>query len=137
MPRAKIFRDVGPLALTLFFEVYLSLTAAAAESTAWEPDGLKLSAADAGVTVACRLFFETRFAQYFVAHCNGEVNAPLEKGDQLVDVVRAIDRPPLPGPFRGQSVSCRQCHFGDDFIRNKPLTGGTYCDFNPRRRMPS
>jgi cytochrome c peroxidase len=64
------------------------------------------------------------------------VNAPLEKGDPLVDNVPAVDRPPLRSPFRGQSISCRQCHLGDDFIRSKPLAGRTYVDFSRRSPIP-
>src|SRR5437868_12572635 len=57
-----------------------------------EPDGLRLSSAYGEVNVGDRLFFETRFAQYFFAHCGGDINAPLEQGDRLVDVVSAVDR---------------------------------------------
>ena len=107
-----------------------------ARPDAAEPDGLKLSAIDAEVALGDRLFFETRFAQYFFAHNHGDVNAPLEQGDSLVDEVPAIDRPALPGPFRGQSMSCRQCHLGDDFIDRKPLAGRTYVDFSRRSPIP-
>jgi cytochrome c peroxidase len=108
----------------------------AANADASEPDGLKLSSGYAEVNVGDRLFFETRFAQYFFAHCHGNVNAPLEQGDRLVEVVPAVDRASLPGPFRGQSISCRQCHLGDDFIRDRPLAGRTYVDFSRRSPIP-
>ena len=38
-----------------------------------------------------RLFLETRFAQYFAAHSNGEVNQPLAQGDPTLprSVIRA------------------------------------------------
>jgi cytochrome c peroxidase len=101
-----------------------------------EVDGLRLSAIYLEVVVGDRLFFETRFAQYFFAHNKGDVNAPLDQGDPLVDQVPAVDRPPLPGPFRGKSISCRQCHLGDDFISSKPLAGRTYVDFSRRSRIP-
>jgi cytochrome c peroxidase len=109
---------------------------AAADTNAQEPDGLKLSAEYAEVNLGDRLFFDTRFAQYFFAHNRGDVNAPLEKGDPLVDKVPAVDRPSLPGPFRGKSISCRQCHLGDDFIRGKLLAGRTYVDFSRRSPIP-
>jgi cytochrome c peroxidase len=109
---------------------------AAADTHAQEPDGLRLSSAYPEVNLGDRLFFDTRFAQYFFAHCRGDVNAPLERGDPLVDKVPAVDRSPLPGPFRGQSISCRQCHLGDDFIRNKPLAGRIYVDFSRRSPIP-
>jgi cytochrome c peroxidase len=101
-----------------------------------EPDGLRLSTAYGEVRLGDRLFFETRFAQYFFAHSHGDVNAPLERGDRLVDEVPAVDRSPLPGPFRGRSISCRQCHLGDDFIRDRPLAGRTYVDFSRRSPIP-
>ena len=109
---------------------------AAADSNAQEPDGLRLSAQYAEVNLGDRLFFDTRFAQYFFAHNSGDVNAPLEKGDPLVDKVPAIDRPALAGPFRGKTISCRQCHLGDDFIHTKPLAGRTYVDFSRRSPIP-
>jgi cytochrome c peroxidase len=114
----------------------MSSISATAETNAQEPDGLKLSSAYAEVNLGDRLFFDTRFAQYFFAHNRGDVNAPLEKGDPLVDKVPAIDRPSLAGPFRGKSISCRQCHLGDDFIRSKPLAGRTYVDFSRRSPIP-
>src|ERR1700719_3997216 len=95
-----------------------------------EPDGLRLASNLAEVKLGDRLFFETRFAQYFFAHCGEDVNRTLEEGDHLVDQVPAVDRPALPGPFRGQSISCRQCHLGDDFIQKRPLAGRTYADFS-------
>lgn len=101
-----------------------------------EVDGLRLSAAYPEVALGDRLFFETRFAQYFFAHSNGDVNAPLDQGDRLVDQVPAVDRPALPGPFRGKSISCRQCHLGDDFISSKPLAARTYVDFSRRSPIP-
>lgn len=104
--------------------------------SAREPDGLRLSSAYPEVVLGDRLFFETRFAQYFFAHSKGDVNAPLEQGDPLVDQVPVVDRPALPGRFRGQSISCRQCHLGDDFIRERPLAGRTYVDFSRRSPIP-
>jgi cytochrome c peroxidase len=114
----------------------LMLRVAARTDDSPEPDGLKLSGVYPEVIVGDRLFFDTRFAQYFFAHSHGNVNAPLEQGDRLVDTVPAVDRAALPGPFRGQSISCRQCHFGDDFIRDRPLAGRTYVDFSRRSPLP-
>jgi cytochrome c peroxidase len=108
----------------------------AADGSTQEPDGLRLSSAYAEVLLGDRLFFETRFAQYYFAHSHGNVNARLEQGDCLVDEVPAVDRPSLPGPFRGQSISCRQCHLGDDFIRDRPLAGRTYVDFSRHSPIP-
>lgn len=88
------------------------------------------------VVLGDRLFFETRFAQYFFAHSNGDVNAPLARGDPVVDDVLRSRQPALSGPFRGQSMSCRHCHLGDDFSRFEPLAQRTYCDFTARSAIP-
>jgi cytochrome c peroxidase len=128
---------LGPL--TLLAAMLAAATwgvAAAAAPDPLEVDGLRLSSIYPEVSLGDRLFFETRFAQYFFAHSNGDVNAPLDQGDRLVDQVPAVDRPALPGPFRGKSISCRQCHLGDDFISSKPLAGRTYVDFSRRSPIP-
>jgi cytochrome c peroxidase len=128
---------LGPL--TLLAAMLAAATwgvAAAAAPDPLEVDGLRLSSMYPEVALGDRLFFETRFAQYFFAHSNGDVNAPLDQGDRLVDQVPAVDRPALPGPFRGKSISCRQCHLGDDFISSKPLAGRTYVDFSRRSPIP-
>lgn len=110
--------------------------AAATAPDSQEVDGLRLSFAYPEVALGDRLFFETRFAQYFFARSKGDVNAPLDQGDSLVDQIPAVDRPALPGPFRGKSISCRQCHLGDDLISSKPLAGRTYVDFSRRSLIP-
>jgi cytochrome c peroxidase len=127
---------LGPATLFAVMLASNSLRPANSATEMQEPDGLRLSADYAEVLLGDRLFFETRFAQYFFAHSSGDVNTPLEQGDRLVDKVPAIDRPVLPGPFRGQSINCRQCHFGDDFIASKPLAGRTYVDFSRRSPIP-
>jgi len=115
----------------------MACAGAAANPDAQEPDGLRLSAVYPEVKVGDRLFFESRFAQYFFANSRGDVNAPLERGDPLVEKVTAVDRPTLADrPFRGQSISCRHCHLGDDFLHRKPLAGRTYVDFSRRSRIP-
>lgn len=83
-----------------------------------------------------RLFFETRFAQYFFAHSNGDVNTSLAQGDPVVQEVSRPRGAALPGPFRGRSMSCRHCHLGDDFTRFEPLAQRTYCDFTARSAIP-
>src|SRR5437868_14209008 len=109
---------------------------ARSETKAIEPDGLRLSANDPEVKLGDRLFFETRFSQYFFAHCDGDVNAVLGQGDPVVEQVNAVDRVALPGRVRGQAINCRQCHLGDDFVRNQPLAGRTYVDFSRRSPIP-
>ncbi len=88
------------------------------------------------VILGDRLFFETRFAQFFFERCKGDVNARLPKGDPVVDEVASASGKPLDGPFGGQSMNCRQCHLGDDFLFEEQLAGRTYCDFSRRSPIP-
>src|ERR1017187_8027870 len=60
-----------------------------------------------------RLFLDPRFAQYFAAHMTG-VNLPLAVGDPVVEQVSTTSGS-LPGPFAGQSMNCRSCHFVTEF----------------------
>jgi cytochrome c peroxidase len=98
--------------------------------------GRHLSSSAPEVLLGDRLFFETRFAQYFFAHNNGDVNAPLKAGDPVVDQVLRPGRAALESPFRGRSMSCRQCHLGDDFIRTQSQAQRTYVDFTARSAIP-
>jgi cytochrome c peroxidase len=98
--------------------------------------GRRLSSSAPEVVLGDRLFFETRFAEYFFAHSAGDVNAPLAQGDPLVDMVVRPQQQPLMGPFRGQSISCRHCHLGDDFMAVDPLAQRTYSDFLARSLIP-
>lgn len=85
-------------------------------------------------TIGERLFLETRFAQYFAAHSGGNVNQPLLEGDPVVDQVDVAGGNPLPGPFAGQSINCRSCHFVDEFADTGGAGNRTYADF--ARRSP-
>ena len=89
---------LGPATLFAVILASNSLRQANAANETQEPDGLRLTSNYAEVLLGDRLFFETRFAQYFFAHSPGDVNTPLEEGDRLVDNVPAINRPALPGP---------------------------------------
>jgi len=84
-----------------------------------------------------RFFLETRFAQYFAAHSNGEVNRPLAQGDPVVAQVRnpraAVA---YASPFAGKSINCRSCHFVDEFSSLIAGVNRTYCDFLPRTPIP-
>ncbi len=97
-------------------------------------DALRLSAAAPEVRLGDRLFFDPRFAQFFFARCHGDVNATLAEGDPVIDQMPFSAERSLTSPFRGQSMSCRQCHLGDDFVAEEPRAGRTYCDFS--RRTP-
>jgi len=84
------------------------------------------------VTMGERLFLETRFAQFFATHMTG-INQPLSAGDPVVATVQTTSGT-LPGPFAGQSINCRSCHFVTEF------EGGagnrTYADFTTRSPLP-
>jgi cytochrome c peroxidase len=107
----------------------------AAQISSAQDHGRRLSSSAPEVLLGDRLFFETRFAHYFFAHSNGDVNASLALGDPVVREVSRPSQRSLAGPFRGQSMSCRHCHLGDDFV-DDPLAQRTYCDFSSRSAIP-
>jgi len=88
------------------------------------------------VLLGDRLFFETRFAQFFFARAGGDVNATLPDGDPVVEYLESAAGEPLDGPFYGQSMNCRHCHLGDDLLPEDSLAGRTYCDFSRRTPIP-
>ena len=65
------------------------------------------------VQVGERLFLETRFAEFFFANSDGDVNALLKTGDPVMDTTQTTGKP-FAGPFRGQSMNCRSCHLVDE-----------------------
>jgi hypothetical protein len=81
-----------------------------------------------------RLFLDTRFAQYFATHMTG-VNQPLAVGDPVVATVNTADGT-LPGPFAGQSINCRSCHFVTEFQGVAGAGNRTYSDFTTRSPIP-
>jgi hypothetical protein len=76
-----------------------------------------------------RLFLDTRFAQFFATHMTG-VNQPLSTGDPVVDLVDTLTGT-LPGPFAGQSINCRSCHFVTEFQGVSGAGNRTYADPQP------
>lgn len=84
----------------------------------------------AEIAIGERLFLETRFAQLFFTHANGDANHELQDGDPLLDQTPTTGDP-LPGPFAGTSINCRTCHLVDEQLQ--PPGGGmrTYADFAP------
>lgn len=90
----------------------------------------------AEVTIGERLFLETRFAQFFFANSNGDVNAPLVKGDPAVEFLQTLNGP-IPSPFAGQSMNCRQCHLVDDAKLTPGGGNRTYSDFARRSPIPA
>jgi cytochrome c peroxidase len=81
-----------------------------------------------------RLFLDTRFAEYFAANMTG-VNQPLASGDPVVEQVQTTDGT-LPGPFAGQSINCRSCHFVTEFQGVQGAGNRTYADFTTHSPMP-
>jgi len=81
-----------------------------------------------------RIFVDTRFAQFFAAHMAG-VNSPLAAGDPVVATVQS-PAGPLPGPFAGQSINCRSCHFVVEFQGLPGAGNRTYSDFTSRSPIP-
>jgi cytochrome c peroxidase len=81
-----------------------------------------------------RLFLDTRFAQYFAANMTG-VNNPLPVGDPVVQQVQTTTGT-LPGPFAGQSINCRSCHFVTEFEGVSGAGNRTYSDFTTRSPIP-
>jgi len=90
----------------------------------------------AAVVIGERLFLETRFAQYFSAHSGGDVNRPLATGDPVVASVQTTAGS-VPGPFAGQSINCRSCHFVDDLAGVPGAGNRTYADFARRSPVPA
>ena len=80
------------------------------------------------------LFLDTRFAEFFAANMVG-VNQPLPSGDPVVEQVQTMNGP-LPGPFAGQSINCRSCHFVTEFEGVKGGGNRTYSDFTTRSPIP-
>jgi cytochrome c peroxidase len=90
------------------------------------------------VLIGERLFLETRFAQYYFAHSDGNPNAePLQSGGDPVMATLSTPAGAIPGPFAGLTMNCRQCHLVDEA---STLAGGgfrTYADFAARSPLPA
>ncbi len=80
------------------------------------------------------LFLDTRFAEYFAEHMT-DVNTPLATGDPVVEQVQTTNGT-LPGPFAGQSINCRSCHFVTEFQGVSGAGNRTYSDFTTRSPIP-
>jgi cytochrome c peroxidase len=81
-----------------------------------------------------RIFVDTRFAEYFAENMTG-VNDPLAVGDPVVAQVQTTNGP-LPGPFAGQSINCRSCHFVVEFQGVAGAGNRTYADFTDHSALP-
>jgi cytochrome c peroxidase len=80
------------------------------------------------------LFLDTRFGQFFAANMTG-VNSPLLVGDPVVNQVQTLNGP-LPGPFAGQAINCRSCHFVTEFQGVANAGNRTYSDFTTHSPIP-
>jgi cytochrome c peroxidase len=80
------------------------------------------------------LFLDTRFGEFFAANMTG-VNNPLPEGDPVVAQVQTTNGP-LPGPFAGQAINCRSCHFVTEFEAVAGAGNRTYSDFTTRSPIP-
>jgi hypothetical protein len=94
----------------------------------------EVEGAPADQNVGERIFIDTRFAEYFAQNMTG-VNDPLVTGDP---VVAQVTTPVgvLPGPFAGQSINCRSCHFVTEFTDVQGVRNRTYADFVNHSPMP-
>ncbi|MGD9852537.1 MAG: hypothetical protein AB7T38_14860 [Nitrospirales bacterium] len=94
------------------------------------------------ITVGERLFLETRFAQLFKVFLDngGDVNSPLSQGDPSLEQVVNWKLQPdqfANGPFAGQSMNCRSCHFVDEQLDAPDYGMRTYSDFARRSLIPA
>ena len=99
------------------------------------PPNLEAEGAPADQNIGERLFVETRFAEYFAAN-QSDVNAPLAVGDPVVSEVQNVYTGPMPGPFAGESINCRSCHFVVEFEGVPGAGNRTYADFTTRSPLP-
>ncbi len=111
--------EIGSASTRLFFRAMLVPATSAAGMT---PEA----------ALGRRLFRETRFAQYFAANCENQINAPLRKGDPVLDQTVTMTAP-LPGSFAGGSMSCRVCHMLDE---ESGAGWRAYADFAIRSPIP-
>src|ERR1043165_5265064 len=111
-----IFRVAVPVLLSLLLSVLSAVPVLGQEEEADPPE----------VAIGERLFLETRFAQFFAAHFDGNVNHDLASGDPSVAATLTLGAP-LPGPFAGQSMNCRACHLVDE--HHDAAGNRTYADY--------
>ncbi len=103
--------SLGPLAKAAgIFALCVLMSCSAGQAPNFKTENEVTPAED---SIGERLFLDTRFAQYFATHMTG-VNQPLAVGDPVVQQVSTLNGV-LPGPFAGQSINCRSCHFVTEF----------------------
>ncbi len=89
--------------------------------------GAEQAADPAPIALGERLFLETRFAQYYLAHGQG--------GDPVMDSTETPDGS-LPGAFAGQSMNCAACHLVDQQLDSTAGGMRSYNDFARRSPIP-
>ena len=94
--------------------------------------------AAADVNIGERLFLETRFSQSYFAQAGDDANLDAA-GDPVMALLQTTGKP-VPGPFAGQAMNCRQCHLVDEEgygeFGNHTLGNRTYSDFTRRSPLP-
>ncbi|HVP49913.1 MAG TPA: hypothetical protein VMT56_01695 [Candidatus Bathyarchaeia archaeon] len=121
-------------ALPALITLLLILAGCGSSGRAPDPPAEDQGSTPAEDSIGERLFLDTRFAQYFAQHMTG-VNQPLPTGDPAVAEVQTTTGT-LPGPFAGQSINCRSCHFVTEFQGVAGAGNRTYADFTTRSLMP-
>jgi cytochrome c peroxidase len=88
------------------------------------------------VAVGERLFLETRFSQFFFARSGGNANAVLPAGDPVTSTLETLAGP-IPDPFAGSGINCRNCHLVDDAKTTPGAGNRSYADFARRSPVPA
>jgi hypothetical protein len=111
-------------------------------TSARDSDDVVTNYLQADSLVGERLFFETRFSQYFNQNNEGDVNFPLSVNDPVMTNLQTVAGP-VPGPFATPALggmNCRQCHLVDEegygTFGNHTLGNRTYADFARRSPVP-
>ncbi len=130
-PRTRHIVSTVILSLALFVPLLLLLSCGASSAPAFPAEDESTPAED---SIGERLFLDTRFAEYFAANMTA-VNQPLSVGDAVVEQVQTTSGT-LPGPFAGQSINCRSCHFVTEFQGVAGAGNRTYADYTTRSPMP-
>ncbi len=129
-PKSTFFASATSLAASLFALLLLG-SCSSGQAPQFKTDA---DVTPAEQNIGERLFAETRFAEYFAANMT-DVNAPLAVGDPVVAQVQTTSGT-LPGPFAGQSINCRSCHFVVE-LQDVPGAGNrTYADFTDHSPVP-
>lgn len=85
-------------------------------------------------TLGERIFQDTRFAQFFAANYDGNVNHRLKEGDPIMANIKTPSGD-APGPFWNDSMNCRQCHLVDE-LEGPPIFPRVYADYIPKSPVP-